>query len=41
MTALLTVIAPASAALSVLALGCVIELALCVRACIATWRRVG
>jgi hypothetical protein len=27
--------------LSVIALGVVIELTLCVRACIATWRRVG
>ena len=31
----------ALAGLSVIAMGCVIELALCVRACIATWRRVG
>ncbi len=29
----------ALAGLSVIALGAVIELALCVRACIATWRR--
>jgi hypothetical protein len=27
------------AGLAVLALGCVIELALCIRACLATWRR--
>ncbi len=31
----------ALAGLSVIALGVVTELALCVRACIATWRRVG
>lgn len=31
----------ALAGLAVIALGCVIELALCVRACIATWRRAG
>lgn len=31
----------AIAGLSVIALGVVIELTLCVRACIATWRRAG
>lgn len=31
----------ALAGLAVIALGCVIELTLCVRACIATWRRAG
>lgn len=31
----------ALAGLAVIAMGCLIELALCVRACIATWRRAG
>lgn len=31
----------ALAGLAVIAMGCGIELTLCVRACIATWRRVG
>lgn len=29
------------AGLGVIALGCLIELALCIRACLATWRRAG
>lgn len=40
MTAALAALA-ALAGLSVLAMGCVIELTLCIRDCIATWRRVG
>ena len=31
----------ALAGLSVIALGVVIELGLCIRACLATWRRAG